>query len=101
MRGPLLEITKERMENCAWLPKNLKNYKRFEDLELGGDLQARGIPVSIRKKLEDLVELHDREGSQTYREVVECCRGSASQSAISLLSRSQRKVMTPICYYLF
>ncbi len=31
------------------LPKNLKNYKRFEDLELGGDLQARGIPVSIRK----------------------------------------------------
>ena len=37
------------------MPKKFKNYKLFENLELGGDLQARTIPVLIRK-LEELVE---------------------------------------------
>ena len=45
MRGALLEITKKHMESCDWVAQNLiKYYKRFEDLELGGDLQGRGIP---------------------------------------------------------
>ena len=61
-------------------PWALKNYKRFEDLELGGDLQARGIPLSIRKIRKSVGT--DREGSQIYLEVVEYCRGSATQSAI-------------------
>ena len=48
------------------LPKNLKNYKRFEDLELGSDLQVIGIPVSIRKIRR--TGRTGRENSQTYLE---------------------------------
>ncbi len=47
MRGTLLKIAKKHGKLRMGLPKNLKNYKRFEDLELDGDLRARGIPVSI------------------------------------------------------
>ena len=41
IRGTLLEIAKKHMEN-------LKSYKRFEDLVLGGDLRVRGLPVTIK-----------------------------------------------------
>ena len=47
---------------------------------LGGDLEARGMHVSIRK-----IRISGRTdwgGSQTYLEVAEYGRGSASQSAI-------------------
>ena len=53
-------MCKLQMENCDWLLENLKDDKRFEDLELGGDLHDGGIPVYIGKKLEDLVELTEK-----------------------------------------
>ena len=60
------------------LRKNVKNYQRFEALELGGDQQARGTPVSIRKIRRSGRTY--RKGSQICLEVVEYCRErSASQ----------------------
>ena len=55
------------------LPKNLTNYKRFEDLELGGDLRVRVIPVSIRKISRS--SRTDGEGSQIYLKSDGNCSG--------------------------
>ena len=40
MQGASLEIIRNINKIATGLPKNLKTYKRFEDLELGGDLSA-------------------------------------------------------------
>ena len=57
---------KETWKIATGLPKNLKTKKHFEDLELGGDLQARGILVSIRKIRR--AGRTDREESQIHLE---------------------------------
>ena len=58
---------KETWKIATGLPKNHKNYKSFEDLELGGDMQARGIPVGSIRKIRRTGRA-DREGSQAYLE---------------------------------
>lgn len=73
MCGTLLENTDI---NYIWkiatgLAINHRKVKHFEDLELGGKLKARGLPVSMRIIRKTFRA--DREDSQTYLEVVECC----------------------------
>ena len=84
MRGAL-QLYKETWIIATALPKNLKNYKRFEDPELGGNLQARGIPVLIRK-LEELVELAEKANKFTLNRRKSPCQQN-------LRSKLQNQVM--------
>ena len=71
MNARLMRELGSKLQRNIWkiatgLPKNIRNYKRFEDLELGGDLQASRILVSVRKIRR--TGRTGREGSQSYLE---------------------------------
>ena len=66
MRGTSLEITRNKWKIATELSKNLKSYKRFEDLEVGVICRLEGYQCQS-EKLEDLVELTEKAHKLTLK----------------------------------